>query len=292
MIGQTITNLPTAPSLSDPANFDSRADAFLGALNTFDTEMNTAITEINSTATDINTQAAEVETNYLATLGAANYQSDYNAATIYSKGQSVSYNGKLYASKINSNVGNTPDVSTDQWFEMVTHQNKVKLSDANNISIIKCDFDASSYANYKYLELEISNVTLNGYGMKMGIVFNNSFTANYRSLVSDFNSAQSATVETNNSGKTVIELFNNGLSAAVRISGTVRIYNYAGTFYVKSNLIGTAGSNGLIKYDVDGHFENAIALSTIDLYGLTGADAQSNSAISNLTETKLFGIVE
>lgn len=292
MIDKFLTELPPAPSLSDPANFDTKADAFLQGIGIFDTEMNEVIGQINTTTGDINTKASEVEANYLATLGATNYQSDYNAGTIYSKGQSVSYNGKLYASKINSNVGNTPDVSTDQWFEMVTHQNKVKLSDANNISTIKCDFDASSYANYKYLELEISNVTLNGYGMKMGIVFNNSFTANYRSLVSNFSTSQIATVETNNSGKTVIELFNNGLSAAVRVSGTVKIYNYAGTFYVKSNLIGTAKSNGLIKYDVDGHFENAIALSTIDLYGLTGADAKSNSAISNLTETKLFGIVE
>ena len=35
-----ITGLPTAPSRADPANFATRADAFLGALGTFGTQTN------------------------------------------------------------------------------------------------------------------------------------------------------------------------------------------------------------------------------------------------------------
>jgi hypothetical protein len=41
-----ITPLPTPPSTSDPANFDARADAFLGALPQFATECNAAATDL------------------------------------------------------------------------------------------------------------------------------------------------------------------------------------------------------------------------------------------------------
>jgi len=44
----TITSLPVPPTRSDATNFASRADTFLGALPTFQTETNAAITEINS----------------------------------------------------------------------------------------------------------------------------------------------------------------------------------------------------------------------------------------------------
>ena len=45
-----ITPLPTPPSSADPANFDTRADAFLGALPTFATETNAVATELNPLA--------------------------------------------------------------------------------------------------------------------------------------------------------------------------------------------------------------------------------------------------
>lgn len=46
----TITALPTAPSRSDPANFATRADAFLAALPTMVTEINTLTAALNSIA--------------------------------------------------------------------------------------------------------------------------------------------------------------------------------------------------------------------------------------------------
>lgn len=46
----TITTLPTPPSTSDTANFDSRADSFLGALPTLTTEINTIVGELNTIA--------------------------------------------------------------------------------------------------------------------------------------------------------------------------------------------------------------------------------------------------
>ena len=43
-----ITALPTPPSRSDPTNFASRADGFLGALPTFATEANALATDVNN----------------------------------------------------------------------------------------------------------------------------------------------------------------------------------------------------------------------------------------------------
>lgn len=49
-----ITLLPTpVPSRADPTNFATRADAFLGALPTFGTELNAFATEANTLATDV-----------------------------------------------------------------------------------------------------------------------------------------------------------------------------------------------------------------------------------------------
>lgn len=53
----TITALPTAPSRADPANFRTRADAFMAALPTFATETNTVAGEVNANATTATTQA-------------------------------------------------------------------------------------------------------------------------------------------------------------------------------------------------------------------------------------------
>jgi hypothetical protein len=52
-ISQSITVLPTPPSRADPDNFDARADAFLGALPTMQTQMNTWAGQANTTAAEI-----------------------------------------------------------------------------------------------------------------------------------------------------------------------------------------------------------------------------------------------
>ena len=48
----TISALPTPPSRNDPVNFNTRADAFLGALPTFATETNTVASEVNTAASN------------------------------------------------------------------------------------------------------------------------------------------------------------------------------------------------------------------------------------------------
>lgn len=48
-----ITALPTPPSTNDPANFNTRADAFLGQMPTFVTQANALAAEVNANATQI-----------------------------------------------------------------------------------------------------------------------------------------------------------------------------------------------------------------------------------------------
>ena len=60
-ITQTITVLPTPPSRADPANFDTRADSFLSALPTMQTQMNTWAGQANSTASDATGAAGDAE---------------------------------------------------------------------------------------------------------------------------------------------------------------------------------------------------------------------------------------
>ncbi|RRN62782.1 hypothetical protein [Caulobacter sp. 602-1] len=55
-----ITALPTPPSTNDPANFNTRADAFLGQMPTF-------VTEANALATEVSTNAAQVAADRIQT---------------------------------------------------------------------------------------------------------------------------------------------------------------------------------------------------------------------------------
>ena len=73
----TITALPTAPSRADPANFRTRADAFMAALPTFATETNTVAGEVNTNATNAATSASTATTH----AGTATTQAGYASAS-------------------------------------------------------------------------------------------------------------------------------------------------------------------------------------------------------------------
>lgn len=57
-----ISPLPTPPSREDPTNFATRADAFLGALPTFQSEANALQTDVNSKQTTASTAATTATT--------------------------------------------------------------------------------------------------------------------------------------------------------------------------------------------------------------------------------------
>lgn len=77
----TITALPTAPSRADPANFRTRADAFMAALPTFASETNTVAGEVNSNASNAATSASTATTQAgTATTQAGNASASAAAA--------------------------------------------------------------------------------------------------------------------------------------------------------------------------------------------------------------------
>lgn len=61
-ISQNISALSTPPSRSDPTNFDSRADTFLGQLPQLVTQLNAWANQANSTESSINSSAAIADT--------------------------------------------------------------------------------------------------------------------------------------------------------------------------------------------------------------------------------------
>jgi hypothetical protein len=58
----TITALPPAPSRADPANFATKADALLGAFDTFVSETNTTAANVDTKNTNVNTKSTNVDT--------------------------------------------------------------------------------------------------------------------------------------------------------------------------------------------------------------------------------------
>ena len=57
-----ITTLPAVPTIDDPQNFAAEADAFLGALPTFVTEVNTLATQVQNNAATASTAATSATT--------------------------------------------------------------------------------------------------------------------------------------------------------------------------------------------------------------------------------------
>jgi hypothetical protein len=114
-----IDPLPTAPSTSDPTNFDSLADAFIAAWATFRTQM-------NNIATNVYNNAVDCYNNALAALGYANAAASSAAAaaassnvvkwvsgTTYTDGAAVwsPANGQTY--RRNGTGAGTTDPSLD-----------------------------------------------------------------------------------------------------------------------------------------------------------------------------------
>ena len=118
-----ITPLPTPPSRDDPANFAARGDAFLGALPDFATELNDALPTINEAI-----PASEIA------VALVNYKGDYNSATTYLVGQSVTYNGTRFLSK-KTNLNITP-VDGNDWYELASGAETVVRSILNQSSAI------------------------------------------------------------------------------------------------------------------------------------------------------------
>ena len=84
-ITKTITALPAPPSRSDPTNFDSRADTFLGALPTLATEINTWAGQANSTASTVSSDKTAAQSAKTAAEAARDVAISYGSAATAAK---------------------------------------------------------------------------------------------------------------------------------------------------------------------------------------------------------------
>lgn len=118
----TISNLPTPPSRQDPANFATEADAFLGALPTFQSEVNTAGNYIETKAGEALTSAnnaAASETNAASSAASASLQAaawvsgaSYTAgAVVWSSSDYASYRAKT----THSGITTDPSLDSTRW---------------------------------------------------------------------------------------------------------------------------------------------------------------------------------
>ena len=76
-----ITPLPDPPARTDPANFATKADAFLGALPTFATEANALATEVNGYKTAAEAAQIAAEAAQAAAASSANFKGDWSDQT-------------------------------------------------------------------------------------------------------------------------------------------------------------------------------------------------------------------
>ena len=131
-----ITTLPSPPSRQDPANFADEADAFLGALPTFQSEANALGNYLDGVGADVDTDAtaaaasasaaATSETN-AANSATAAANSAANVASAWSSGASYSIGTLVYSTvdyktyrAITTHSGETTDPSSDltNWVSM------------------------------------------------------------------------------------------------------------------------------------------------------------------------------
>lgn len=111
-----ITALPTPPSSTDPANFDTRGDALLGALPALVTETNAAGTVTYNNAVEAAASAATANAARDAAIAVAG-ATMWNAATNYATGTAAisPINYKVYIRKSPGGVNATDPSASSLW---------------------------------------------------------------------------------------------------------------------------------------------------------------------------------
>ena len=126
-----ISSLPTPPSRQDPTNFNDRADAFLGALPTFQSEA-------NALSTEVNTRADNVQAANNAVIAATNI-TKWVSGTTYANGAVVwsPINGLAYR-RITASGSGTLDPSSDTTnYKQVNGTGDVSTSGNQTIDGVK-----------------------------------------------------------------------------------------------------------------------------------------------------------
>lgn len=117
-----IAPLPSPPSRQDPANFANEADAFLGALPTFQSEVNAAGAYIDTKAAEVDSDATSAATS--AANAAASAAAASQVASVWVSGGSYTIGNvrfspitySTYRAKTNhSGVTTDPSLDTTNW---------------------------------------------------------------------------------------------------------------------------------------------------------------------------------
>lgn len=117
-----ISTLPSPPSRQDPANFATEADAFLGALPTFQSQVNAAGTYIDGKASEVDTDATAAAAS--AASAAASASAASQVASVWVSGGTYTIGNvrfspitySTYRAKTNhSGVTTDPSVDTTNW---------------------------------------------------------------------------------------------------------------------------------------------------------------------------------
>ena len=120
-INETIPTLPTPPSTSDPANFDARADAFLGGLPAYGAALNTFSSEANALAETVNSDSVTASDASTAAAGSANFAGAWSSLSGgLNIPASVSHEGKVWLLTVSiPNVAaSEPDLGNSDWLDI------------------------------------------------------------------------------------------------------------------------------------------------------------------------------
>lgn len=116
-VDQNIDGFTTTPLRTNPATFSADTDTYHTELATFVDQITTWTDQVNDTAVQISADARSAESanseavqSALIAQGSANYQGDWVVGS-YSIGQSVTYDGTDYISKIDNNTDEPPSVN-------------------------------------------------------------------------------------------------------------------------------------------------------------------------------------
>jgi len=118
-----MTPLPTPPSRNDPTNFAARADAFLGALPTFQTEANALEVAVDADAVSSAANAASASANAAAAAASASAAAAASGAvkwvsgTTYAEGVVVwsPINFLSYRRRTTGGGTTDPSLDTTNW---------------------------------------------------------------------------------------------------------------------------------------------------------------------------------
>jgi hypothetical protein len=139
-----ITPLPSAPLISDsPAQFNSKAFAWVDSLGNFVTEANAQASQVNADASNAATDANDAEAASLAAVAAANYKGEWSTLTgALNIPASVSHNGAVWVLTENlaDVTGDEPGAGSPSAWLIVTlpaqagNDGKVLITDGTTLS--------------------------------------------------------------------------------------------------------------------------------------------------------------